>query len=387
MNSLDQVHLNFNSDNLWVLNLCLALLMFGVALDLKVADFKRLIDSPKASIVGLSAQFVVLPFLTFLMVWIIQPQPSIALGMILVAACPGGNISNSITHLAKGNTALAVSITAVGTLFAIFLTPLNFQLYGNLYQPAAEILRTVRVDPWDMIRTVVVVAGIPIVIGMMLSHYYPAVSLKLSRIMKPLSIVIFAGFVVIALANNFAYFLRYIHYVLLLVFVQNAIAMFTGFMMARAAGLSFVDQKTLAIETGIHNSGLGLVLIFAFFDGLGGMAFVAAWWGIWHILSGLCLATYWSKSAVPAEIPSLSFPGEVLSETCANLGVVLEEYIHCVETTVKEHRLEQRKHLWNFAYIHRQMYRLGVLTSFSLGEEYYRLTGTPVSSSSRVWRV
>lgn len=298
MNSLDQVHLNFNSDNLWVLNLCLALLMFGVALDLKVADFRRLIDSPKASIVGLSAQFIVLPFLTFLMVWIIKPQPSIALGMILVAACPGGNISNSITHLAKGNTALAVSITAVGTLFAIFLTPLNFQLYGNLYEPAAKILRSVSVDPWDMIKTVVVVAGIPIVIGMLLSHYFPHLALKLSKIMKPMSIVIFAGFVVLALANNFSYFLKYIHYVLLLVLVQNAIAMFTGFMMARAAGLSFIDQKTLAIETGIHNSGLGLVLIFAFFDGLGGMAFVAAWWGIWHIISGLCLATYWSKKSV-----------------------------------------------------------------------------------------
>lgn len=296
MNSLDQVHLNFNSSNLWVLNLCLALLMFGVALDLKVADFRRLIDSPRASVVGLSAQFVVLPFLTFLMVWLVRPQPSVALGMILVAACPGGNISNSITHLAKGNTALAVSITAVGTLLAIVLTPLNFQLYGSLYEPAAKILRSVSVDPWEMIRTVVVVAGVPIVVGMLLSHFYSNAALKLSRLMKPLSILIFAGFVIIALANNFSYFLQYIHYVLILVLVQNALAMFTGYSMARMAGLSFIDQKTLAIETGIHNSGLGLVLIFAFFDGLGGMAFVAAWWGIWHIISGVCLALYWSKS-------------------------------------------------------------------------------------------
>jgi BASS family bile acid:Na+ symporter len=100
----------------------------------------------------------------------------------------------------------------------------------------------------------------------------------------------------LALANNFSYFLKYIHYVLILVFVQNAIAMFTGFSMARLAGLNYTDQKTLAIETGIHNSGLGLVLIFAFFDGLGGMAFVAAWWGIWHIISGVTLASYWAKN-------------------------------------------------------------------------------------------
>ncbi len=296
MKDIDSIHLNFNENNLWVLNVCLALLMFGVALDLKLADFKRLMEAPKAPLVGLTAQFVVLPFLTFVMIWLVEPQPSIALGMILVAACPGGNISNSITHLAKGNTALAVSITAIGTVLAIVFTPLNFQLYGSLYEPASQILREVHVNPWDMIKTVVVVAGFPIIIGMLLAHYYPTMALRCSKIMKPLSVLIFAGFVVLALANNFSYFLKYIHYVLILVLVQNAIAMFTGFSMARLAGLSFIDQKTLAIETGIHNSGLGLVLIFAFFDGLGGMAFVAAWWGIWHIVSGVCLATYWART-------------------------------------------------------------------------------------------
>jgi bile acid:Na+ symporter, BASS family len=297
MNDIDSIHLHFNQSSLGLLNFCLALLMFGVALDLRLSDFKRIIESPKAPVIGLTAQFIVLPFLTFLMIWIIGPKPSIALGMILVAACPGGNISNSITHMARGNTALAVSITAIGTLLAIVITPLNFQLYGNLYEPTSKILREVSVNPWEMIQTVVVVAGFPIIIGMLLVHYYSQIALKLSMIMKPLSVLIFAGFVVVALANNFSYFLKYIHYVLILVLAQNAIAMLTGFFMARIAGLNFTDQKTLAIETGIHNSGLGLVLIFTFFDGLGGMAFVAAWWGIWHIISGVCLASYWAKTA------------------------------------------------------------------------------------------
>jgi len=297
MNDIDSIHLHFNQDDLGVLNFCLALLMFGVALDLKIDDFKRIIDSPRGPLVGLISQFIILPFLTFVMIRIVEPKPSIALGMILVAACPGGNISNSITHLAKGNTALAVSITAIGTMLAIVATPLNFQLYGNLYEPASKILKEVSVDPWEMIKTVVVVAGFPIIIGMLLAHYYSQVAFRISKIMKPLSVIIFAGFVVIALANNFSYFLQYIHYVLILVLVQNAIAMFTGFSMAKLVGLNFRDQKTLAIETGIHNSGLGLVLIFTFFDGLGGMAFVAAWWGIWHIISGVCLASYWAKTA------------------------------------------------------------------------------------------
>jgi bile acid:Na+ symporter, BASS family len=303
MKDIDSIHLHFNQNNLWVLNFCLALLMFGVALDLKTSDFKRIIESPKAPVIGLLSQFVILPFLTFVMVWLVKPQPSIALGMILVAACPGGNISNSITHLAKGNTALAVSITAVGTLLAIVFTPLNFQLYGNLYEPASQILKEVSVDPWDMIKTVVVVAGFPIALGMLLAHYYPQTALRCSKVMKPLSVVIFAGFVVIALANNFSYFIKYIHYVLILVLIQNAIAMLTGYAMARVVGLDYKDQKTLAIETGIHNSGLGLVLIFTFFDGLGGMAFVAAWWGIWHIISGVCLAFYWSKNLKKSPAP------------------------------------------------------------------------------------
>lgn len=299
--SLDDLRLNFNQDSLWVLNLCLALIMFGVALDLKVSDFKRLIDTPKASIVGLTSQFILLPFVTFLLVLVIEPQPSIALGMMLVAACPGGNISNFLTHLSKGNTALSVSLTAVGTVLAIVMTPFNLELWAGLYPPTALLLKEVQLDALDLFKAILLLAGLPLTIGMIFAHHMPVLAAKVSRGVKPMSILIFLAFVIIAFANNIDHFLNYIHLVLIIVFIHNAAALLTGYWAARLSGLSKEDQKTIAIETGIQNSGLGLLLIFSFFNGLGGMAIVAAWWGIWHIISGLIIATYWSRSTTSTQ--------------------------------------------------------------------------------------
>jgi bile acid:Na+ symporter, BASS family len=295
MEELDAITLNFSQDSLWILNIVLAFLMFGVSLELKVADFKRLADSPTASLVGILSQFLLLPVFTFLLIWLIRPQPSIALGMMLVAACPGGNISNFLTHMARGNTALSVSLTAVGTALAVFTTPLHLSLWASLYPPTSGLLKEISLDAWEMIQTIITLAGIPLALGMMTSHFFPAFAQKISGYLKPLSIIIFILFVLLAFSNNLNHFMNHVHRVVLLVFAHNAVALLTGYWAARWAGLSYSDQKTIAIETGIQNSGLGLILIFRFFDGMGGMAIVAAWWGIWHIVSGLSLAFYWSR--------------------------------------------------------------------------------------------
>jgi len=276
--------------------------MFGVALEIKWEDFKKIFYTPKAAVVGLLSQFLLLPALTFLLVLLIQPSPSIALGMMLVAACPGGNISNFMTHLAKGNTALSVSLTSLGTVLAIFMTPLNLQWWASLYEPTQQLLREVSLDPWEVFKTIAVLIGIPLVIGMYVGHRFPILADKLSKKVKPVSILIFASFVVIAFVNNLDAFMEYIHMVVLLVFFHNLIALGTGYYAGRLFKLPFYTCKTLAIETGIQNSGLGLILIFSFFDGLGGMAIVAAWWGIWHIIAGLTLSTYWSRMARSSEI-------------------------------------------------------------------------------------
>lgn len=298
--SIDSVQLNFNQGSLWVLNVCLAIIMFGIALEITVADFKRVVQSPRPATVGLLSQFILMPALTFLLVLIIRPAPSIALGMMMVAACPGGNISNFMTHLARGNTALSVSLTAMGTVLAIVLTPINLELWAGLYAPTSTLLKQVSLDVVDVFKTILLIVGIPLVLGMWVRRTREQLAAKISKIAKPLSVIIFAMFVFVAFANNFQNFIDHIHWVIWIVLIHNGAALTLGYFFSRINGLDERDSKTIAIETGIQNSGLGLLLIFSFFNGLGGMAIVAAWWGIWHIISGLSLAYYWSLSGMRA---------------------------------------------------------------------------------------
>lgn len=292
---IDDIQLNFNPATLLLMNILIGFIMFGVALDLKPADFKRTLRSPKPFIIGLSAQFVIMPALTFLLVLIIQPLPSIALGMFLVAAAPGGNLSNFLTHLAKGNTPLSISMSAVSTALSIVMMPLNTVLWGSLYGPTNEILRSFMIHPADLVQSIIILLGIPLALGMYVNHKAPRWSAKASGWMKKFSIVFFLLFVAGALAANFNYFLEYVGMVVLAVFLHNLIAILTGYFSARAFKLPEQDRRAIAIEVGIQNSGLCLILVFNFFDGLGGMAIVAAWWSVWHIISGLTLALYWSK--------------------------------------------------------------------------------------------
>jgi bile acid:Na+ symporter, BASS family len=295
MDNIDEVMLNFSPASLMLLNAILAVVMFGIALDLRIDNFRQLLRAPKSMITGFVSQFVALPAATFLMVLAFQPRASVALGMILVAACPGGNISNFLTHRAGGNTALSVSLTALATIGALVLTPLNIALWGSLYGPTREILQQTAIDPVQVAMTVVVLLGIPLTLGMILNARRPALSARIRRPMQTLSMVIFVGFIVAALMANWGYFLDLAGSVAGLLITHNALALALGFAIATLAGLSPRDRRAISIETGIQNSGLGLILIFAFFGGLGGMAVVAAFWGMWHAISGLVLALIWGR--------------------------------------------------------------------------------------------
>ena len=287
---IDEAVLDFAPGSLTLLNAILAIVMFSVALDLAPRDFRRLSKAPKPLIVGLISQFLLLPALTFALVLLVQPQPSVALGLMLVAACPGGNISNFITHRAGGNAALSVSMTAFATVGAIFLTPLNIAFWGGMYGPAAQILQATSIDPVQVAITVGFMLVLPLGLGVALNTQRPALAARLRRPLQTLSMVIFAAFIVIALAANWAQFLTYAGGIAALVVLHNTLALGGGYTIATLAGLSPFDRRAVTIETGIQNSGLGLVLIFGFFGGLGGMAVVAAFWGIWHAISGIALA-------------------------------------------------------------------------------------------------
>ena len=292
--SVDQVRIVFDSQQLWILNLALALVMFGISLDIRVSDFNRLRKAPKAVFAGLASQFVLLPGLTFLLVYWLEPQPSFALGMILVASCPGGNVSNFMTHLAGGNTALSVSLTALATLLAVTMTPLNLEMWGGWYAPAAGVLQEVDINFWEMVRLVALLLGLPLLLGMGIRGVRPAWADRLSPFFRVGSLLFFTGLVLFALWKDREVFYANVGLVFGIVVLHNALALLTGYGWARLMKLPRAETKTLTLETGIQNSGLGLMLIFTFFEGLGGMALVAAFWGIWHLVSGLLIAGFWS---------------------------------------------------------------------------------------------
>lgn len=301
---IDQIQINFNETAIFVMNLVIAFIMFGVALDLKVQDFKDTLKNPKAAIIGLICQFLLLPGFTYLMVILIEPGPSIALGLFLVAACPGGNLSNFLTHYAKGNTPLSISMSAVSTAMAIFMTPLNTLFWASLYGPTKNMIESFSIGAGDMFSTIFFMLGLPLILGMIIRVKLPKFAARFNQIMMKLSIVIFMLFVIVMVANNLTAFVVNISAVAWIVVLQNALAITIGYVSAKLMKLPERDRRAIAIEVGIQNSGLGLVLIFTFFNGLGGMALVAAFWGIWHIISGLTVATFWSKRA-PSNVPQV----------------------------------------------------------------------------------
>lgn len=286
---LDQAQIHFDEGSLWVMNIALGLVMFGIALNLTAQDFKQLWLAPKPIIAGLISQFIALPLVTFFLVTWFNPPAGVGLGMIMVAACPGGNVSNFITQLAKGNTALSISLTALATAVAVLMTPLNFTLYASLWTPGSSFMQNVSVDVWSMAVLVGLLLGFPLGMGLWMRHSQPTRAKKLAIWINRGALLFFLGLIIAALLQNKAQIEAYSGLLFGYVFIHQGLAMATGYGMSRLFGLGVSNQKTLIIETGIQNSGLGLMLIFTFFNGLGSMALIAAFWGIWHLISGLLM--------------------------------------------------------------------------------------------------
>ena len=278
------------------MNITLACIMFGVALEIRVENFRRLLLNPKSALLGILSQFLLLPALTFLLVILLNPPPSIAMGMILISACPGGNISNFISALAKANIELSVSLTAFATLAASFLTPINFAFWGgryvHYYQRGGDFHIPIQIDFLEMAKIVFILLGLPLLLGMLFAHYFPRIAKKYLKQVKIVSIFLYMTFIVGALWANLEYIPGYVLPIGVVVLFLNSQTLFTGYLVGTLARTSIPERRTLSIETGIQNSGLALVLIFnpKLFNANGGMAFMAAWWGIWQMISGIGIA-------------------------------------------------------------------------------------------------
>jgi bile acid:Na+ symporter, BASS family len=296
LSQIDDIRLNFSAGGLLYMNVTLACIMFGVALDIRVEQFRNILSNPRSAFLGIASQFILLPALTFLLVMLLKPPASIAMGMILIAACPGGNISNFISSLAKANVALSVSLTAFATLSATLLTPLNFAIWGGLYvkyQTAASSFNIpIRIDFLEMAKVVFILLGIPLVSGMLFAWKFPLTTAKILKPAKFISLFLYGTFIVGALWANMEYIPGFVLPIGVIVLFLNLQTLFTGYIVGTVAGVSRADRRTLSIETGIQNSGLALVLVFnpMLFNANGGMAFMAAWWGIWQMVTGIGLA-------------------------------------------------------------------------------------------------
>ena len=293
MTNIDQIQINFDPDQLQLLNICLAFIMFGVALDLRLDSFRDLLRRPRAPIVGLSSQLILLPLLALGLIFLFRPTGSIALGMLLVSACPGGNVSNFAVHLSGGNTALSVLMTSVSTLAAVAITPLYFTQLAPLVPGIDHLRGSIYVAPWDMVGTIIQLIIIPLAMGMLCGYKLPGITAAIRQPIRILSMMLFISFVLFAIYANYDSLFSYLHIVFLIVLLHNALALLVGYWWSKSWGLPQRDARAISVETGIQNSGLALILIFNFFDGLGGMALIAAWWGIWHLISAFTLAAWW----------------------------------------------------------------------------------------------
>lgn len=285
----------FNPASLIVLNVILALMMFGVSLTLRFEDFKRIILAPVAPIAGLFAQFLLLPLATCLFTWALNIEPELALGMILVASCPGGSFSNIMTWLGRGNVAVSVSMTAVSSLAATVLTPLNFAFYGWLNPHTREYLTQITLEPSSILLLVLLVLAVPLVLGMLTGRKFPNLVARSEKPLRIISLLVFLAFVTIAFSNNFDLFIERFHSFFWLVVAHNLLALLLGYGMGTALKLPVADRRAVTMEVGIQNSGLGLVILFTFFPQAGSMMLITAFWGVWHLVSGLTLSQIWAR--------------------------------------------------------------------------------------------
>ncbi len=310
--SLDALVIDLGAREMFLVNIILAIVMFGVALGIKMQTFKDVFRNPKSVITGILLQWIALPAVTCLLAIILNPfiTPMVAIGMILVASCPGGNISNFMSSLSKGNVELSVSMTAITTVFAPVVTPLNFWFWGTLYSRFATLhndIPTLEIPFIDMLYQILLILGVPIILGMVFSHYLPKAAEKIMKPLQILSILLFLGMVAVSLKQVLTALDPSLYWsilvILTFVILHNATALSTGYLGATLMRVPTIDRRSLTIEVGIQNSGLGLTLLFnpAIFppevwSHNGGMVLITALWGVWHIASGLIVASTFRRT-------------------------------------------------------------------------------------------
>ncbi|MBX3586059.1 MAG: bile acid:sodium symporter family protein [Ramlibacter sp.] len=287
-----------------VLSLVLATMVFAVALDLQVEDFRRVAQAPRAMVAGLFPQFVLLPVGTWLLTLALDLPPNVEAAMLLVAACPGGNLSNFVTHFGRGNTALSVSLTACASVIALVAMPFNFS-WTVAHNPAtAAWLTDLKIDPSDIWISVVGILAIPMALGLLCAHRQPALTQRIKKPLANFSLLALVLFIVAGLIAQRQLLTLGLLPTFGLVIAHNACGLAFGYLSASAMRVPVRDRRAIMIEVGMQNSGLALGIIAVQFHSDLGMVIIASLWGIWHIVSGLGCASYWRYRDARLQAPA-----------------------------------------------------------------------------------
>ena len=266
------------------ITILLGVVMFGMGLTLKPVDFKIVLTRPLPVIVGVAAQFLIMPFAAFAIAYLLKLPPELAAGLVLLGCVPGGTASNVMVYLAKGNLALSVAMTSLSTLMAPIMTPMLLLLLAGQWLP---------VDPIAMFKSIIQVIIIPIALGFLVQRFFPAVVKKSITVVPLISVAAILIIVSAVTAANAQNIISSGFVVFLAVFLHNGFGLLLGYLTAMAMGLSENDRRAISIEVGMQNSGLGVALATAHFSPLA--ALPSVWGAIWHNISGPILATIWSK--------------------------------------------------------------------------------------------
>ncbi len=286
MQGLDELRIVLDPIGQAGIAVALMLVIFSVALGLRVSDFGLLKTQPLTYVGGVLTQIVGLPLLTFLIVIVIDVPASIALGMIVVACCPGGAVSNLLTFLARGNVAYSVALTATSSVLAAVLTPASILFWSHLHAPTAALIETLDISPWVFLGQTMLLLGLPLLTGMLLAARVPDVAERLRKRTALLGSLTLAAVIVYGAVYFFPLFGWALPLLLGIAVVHNALAFLLGAGVGFAMRADGPIRRALTMEVGIQNSGLAIVILIAQLEGVGGAAAMAAVWGVWHLIAG-----------------------------------------------------------------------------------------------------
>lgn len=267
----------------------LGIVMFGMGLTLRASDFKPVLTHPHHILVGELAQFIIMPATAWILCHLLHLPQQLALGVILVGCCPGGTASNVICYLAKGDVALSVAMTGVSTLLAPILTPALVLLLAG---------QAVHVDLAAMFTSITQVVILPILLGIIVNHYFRPLCQKITPLLPMVSTLAIAAIITIIISHNAANIITCSHLVALAVILHNLIGLTLGYAVARTLRLPPSQRTAISIEVGMQNSGLATSLATTHFAIYPMAAIPGAIFSVWHNLSG-SLAAHILKKQQP----------------------------------------------------------------------------------------